>query len=150
MLSSAMSTFAAAMARRESPVVRWVRRAVIAVACVYMVSFSWSIYRRLRQILRIEQADRCHYAGAPSLRGSQPGPALIRVTGFGGQKLLHTPAPRRRELRVQLRPGQVSCSDVPLGWRQLDDHEHVAVQVRHLREARAVGRLQFTHDRGTR
>src|SRR5256714_7393905 len=49
-----MTTFAAAMARHESRVVRQVRRAVIAVACIYAVSFSWSIYRRIRQILRIE------------------------------------------------------------------------------------------------
>lgn len=33
-----------------------------------------------------------------------PGPATLRVTGFGGQKLLRTPAPRVSELPVTLRP----------------------------------------------
>src|SRR5262245_18721847 len=33
-----------------------------------------------------------------------PGPATLRLTGFGGEKLLRTPAPRVRELAVQLRP----------------------------------------------
>ena len=42
------------MARRESRVVGWVRRGTIVIACVYAVSFSWSIYRRINQILRIE------------------------------------------------------------------------------------------------
>lgn len=32
------------------------------------------------------------------------GTATIRVTGFGGQKLLHTPAARVRELKVELKP----------------------------------------------
>src|SRR6187455_1812218 len=50
----AMRTFAEAMARRESRVVGWVRRGTIVIACVYAVSFSWSIYRRINQILRIE------------------------------------------------------------------------------------------------
>ena len=49
-----MSTFAAAMARRESRAVRLVRRASIAIVCIYAVVFSWSIYRRIRQIMRIE------------------------------------------------------------------------------------------------
>jgi hypothetical protein len=34
----------------------------------------------------------------------QPGRATLRVTGFGAQKLLHTPAPRVRELVVRLQP----------------------------------------------
>jgi hypothetical protein len=33
-----------------------------------------------------------------------PGAATIRLTGFGGQKLLHVPAPRIREIPVQLAP----------------------------------------------
>jgi hypothetical protein len=49
-----MSTFAEAMTRRESRVVLLVRRGMIAVACIYAVSFSWSIYRRINQILRID------------------------------------------------------------------------------------------------
>jgi hypothetical protein len=32
-----------------------------------------------------------------------PGPATLRLTGFGSQKLLQTPAPRVRELPVQIR-----------------------------------------------
>ena len=156
-----MSTFATAMARRESRVVLQVRRVVIAVACVYAVSFSWSIYRRIRQILRIEalasslvlrpgstvgydvvtsgevqnrirlelvqgtrreilleQRARVNrvsgldprvFRYTPKvtitplvLSRFHPGPATLRVTGFGGQKLLRTPAPRVRELRVRL------------------------------------------------
>lgn len=31
-----------------------------------------------------------------------PGPATLRLTGFGAQKLLHTPDPRVRELQVTL------------------------------------------------
>ena len=37
----------------------------------------------------------------------QPGPATLRVTGFGAMKLLRTPRPRVAELRVQLEPGPV-------------------------------------------
>ena len=33
-----------------------------------------------------------------------PGPAVLRLTVFGGTKLLHTPAPRVREVGVQLAP----------------------------------------------
>jgi hypothetical protein len=158
-----MPTFADAMARRESRIVRLVRRGTIAVACIYAVSFSWSIYRRINQILRIEvrvtsvalmPGSRVGYdvitsgevqnrirlelvQGARSevlheqranvnrisgldprvfrytptvaitpvlLARFRPGPATLRVTGFGGQKLLRTPAPRVRELQVRLRP----------------------------------------------
>ena len=31
-----------------------------------------------------------------------PGPAVLRLTGFGGQKLLHTPDPRVREVRAEI------------------------------------------------
>jgi len=34
------------------------------------------------------------------------GPAALRLTVFGGQKLLHTPAPRVRELQVSLSPAR--------------------------------------------
>ncbi|MGH7678213.1 MAG: hypothetical protein ACRENU_07085 [Gemmatimonadaceae bacterium] len=34
----------------------------------------------------------------------QPGPATLRVKGFGSRKLLRTPGPRVAELRVQLAP----------------------------------------------
>lgn len=158
-----MTTFAAAMARRESRVVRQVRRAMIAVACIYAVSFWWSIYRRIWQVLRIEAratslvlvpGSTVGYDVVASgevrnrirlelVQGAQsevlleqrasvnrvsgldprvirytptvtitpgllarfhPGPATLRVTGFGGQKLLRTPAPRVRELQVRLQP----------------------------------------------
>src|SRR5688572_2901183 len=163
MLSSAMPTFAEATARRESRIVRRVGRTVIVVACIYAVSFSWSIYRRINQILRIEvhatspvlaPGSRVGYdvvtsgevqnrirlelvqgartellreqrasvngisgldprvfrytatvAMSPALLARfRPGPATLRVTGFGGQKLLSTPAPRVRELQVRLQP----------------------------------------------
>ena len=156
-----MTTFAAALARRESRVVRMVRRVLVAVACLYAVSFSWSIYRRIRQVLRIEvrasaivlrpgvtvgydvvtsgevnnrirlelvqgahaevlleqRAPVNRISGldprvfrstpdvaltAPLLQRFEPGPATLRVTAFGGQKLLHTPAPRVREMRVRV------------------------------------------------
>ena len=42
------------MPRRESRVVLWVWRAVIAIACIHAVFFCWSIYRRIWQVLRIE------------------------------------------------------------------------------------------------
>ena len=158
-----MSTFATTLARRESPVVRFVRRALIAIACVYAVFAAWSFYRRIRQILRIElhasapvlapgstvgydvvasgevqnrirlelvqdaisvvlleQRARVNSISAldprvfrytptvtltPTLLARfHRGPATLRVTGFGGQKLLHTPAPRIRELQVSLQP----------------------------------------------
>ena len=158
-----MPTFAEAMARRESRVVRLVRRGAIVIACIYAVSFSWSIYRRINQILRIdahatslvlapgstvgydvvtsgevqnrivlelvqgarteilreERASVNRISGldprvfrytqtvaiSPALLARfRPGPATLRVTGFGGQKLLHTPAPRVRELQVRLQP----------------------------------------------
>ena len=163
MLSSAMTTFAAAMATRESRVVLQVRRALIAVACIYLVSFSWGIYRRIWQVLRIEAratslvlvpgstvgydvvtsgevGNRIRLelvqgaqsevlleqrANVNKVSGLDPrvfwytptiaitpallarfhsGPATLRVTGFGGQKLLRTPAPRAHELQVRLQP----------------------------------------------
>jgi hypothetical protein len=43
----------------------------------------------------------------PELRSRfRAGPAALRLTVFGGQKLLHTPAPRVRELEVRLAPTQ--------------------------------------------
>lgn len=158
-----MLTFDAAMARRESRVVTQVRRAMIAVACIYAVSFSWSIYRRINQILRIEvrvtslalvPGSRVGYdvvasgeaqnrirlelvqggrsevlheqrASVNGISGLDPrvfrytpsvtitpallarflpGPASLRVTGFGGTKLLRTAPPRIRELQVRIQP----------------------------------------------
>ena len=158
-----MRTFAEAVARRDSRVVLGVRRGVIVIACIYAVSFSWSIYRRINQILRIEahatslvlvpgstvgydvvtsgevqnrirlelvqgaRSEVLHEqrASVNRISGLDPrvfrytatvaitpvllarfraGPATLRVTGFGGQKLLHTPAPRIREYQVRLQP----------------------------------------------
>ena len=158
-----MSTFAAAMARRESPVVRVVRRTLLTIACIYLVFASWSCFRRLRQILRIEvhassrvlapgstvgydvvasgetknrirlelvQGEQTEVlleqrASVNAVSALDPrvfrymptvtltrahlarfhaGAATLRVTGFGGQKLLQTPSPRVRELEVELQP----------------------------------------------
>src|SRR5215217_4818130 len=47
--------FTAVMPRQEPPaVVVWVRRVCIAAIAIHMVFFTWSIYRRLRQIIYIE------------------------------------------------------------------------------------------------
>ncbi|MEP6619108.1 MAG: hypothetical protein ABJE47_07335 [bacterium] len=158
-----MTTFAMAMKGRESRVVLQVRRAMIAVACIYVVVFCWSIYRRIWQVMRIEArasslvlapgstvgydvvaSGEVHnrirlelvqdpqsvvlleqrssvnrisaldprvfrytptVALTPALLAQfHPGAAVLRVTGFGGRKLLHVPAPRVRELRVRLQP----------------------------------------------
>jgi hypothetical protein len=40
--------------------------------------------------------------GPELLSRFRAGPAALRLTVFGGQKLLHTPAPRVRELQVRL------------------------------------------------
>jgi hypothetical protein len=149
------------MPRRESRVVFWVRRVLIAVACIHAVLFFWSIYRRIWQVQRIEaratstvlvpgsavgydvvtsgetnnlirlelvqgarreilleQRARVNSVSAydPRLFRYTPtvtitpellarfraGPATLRVTAFGGQKLLRTPAPRVRELQLRL------------------------------------------------
>ena len=158
-----MSTFAAYMAGRESPAVRYVRRLSIAVFCVYGVLFWWNMFARIRQVIRIEarvpstvltpgstvgydiitsgevpnrlvlelvqgerheilleQRSQFHRIRAidprifrytptvtltgPVLSRFQPGPAVVRVTGYGEQKLLRTPAPRVREVAVRLEP----------------------------------------------
>ena len=158
-----MPTYSETMARREPRVVCAVQRAVIAIACLYAVSFTWSNYRRFHQILRIElrvpspvlvpgstvgydvvtsgevqnlirlelvqgaHSEVLHEQRAKVNRISgldprgfrytptvvvtpallarfRPGPATLRVTGFGGQKLMQTPAPRMRELQVRLLP----------------------------------------------
>ena len=152
------------MPRRESRVVLWVWRVMIAIACIHAVFFCWSIYRRIWQVQRIEvlaastvlvpgaavgydvitsgethnlirlelvqgaqreilleQRARVNSVSAydprifrytptititPGLLARfRTGPATLRVTAFGGQKLLHTPAPRVRELAVRLAPG---------------------------------------------
>jgi hypothetical protein len=54
MVFSGVRTFAVAIKRRESRVVLWVRRALIAIVCIHAIFFCWSIYRRIWQVLRIE------------------------------------------------------------------------------------------------
>ena len=44
--------------------------------------------------------------GPELLSRFRAGPAALRLTVFGGQKLLRTPAPRVRELQVRLAPTQ--------------------------------------------
>ena len=44
--------------------------------------------------------------GPEVLSRFRAGPAALRLTVFGGQKLLHTPVPRVRELQVSLSPTQ--------------------------------------------
>jgi hypothetical protein len=158
-----MTTFASATVRRESRVVVLIRRTLLAIVCLYIVTFCWSVYRRIWQVLRIEahasslvlapgstvgydvitsgevpnqirlelvqggqrvilheergavptvrSLDPRVYRYTPTvvitpeiLSKLQPGPATLRVTGFGAQKLLRTPANRVRELRVRLQP----------------------------------------------
>jgi hypothetical protein len=156
-----MTTFAAAMASRESRFVAIVRGVLLTAAGLYVILFWWSIYRRVWQVLRLDiratsvvlaprarvgydaitsgevpnrirlelvqgtrtmvlveqvaavsrvrSIDPRVFRYTPSvtitstvLGRFEPGPATLRATGFGGQKLLRTPAPRVRELRVQL------------------------------------------------
>lgn len=163
MVSSGMVTFPAAMARRESPTVRYARRLSIGVACIYGVLFWWNMVARIRQVMHIEarvssmtltpgatvgydiitsgevpnrlvlelvQGERREIlfqqrAGFHRIRAIDPrvfrytptvtltparlsgfetGPATVRVTGYGEQKLLRIPAPRVREVAVLLRP----------------------------------------------
>jgi len=154
--------FTGVMPRQEQPAaVVWVKRICIAAFAIHMVFFTWSIYRRIWQINRIdlttsssalasgtivsydvvtsgevqnrirlelvqgahaeilrEQLSRVSAISAydprlfryqqavhltPELLGRfSNGPATLRLTGFGAQKLLHTPAPRIRELAVQV------------------------------------------------
>jgi hypothetical protein len=149
--------------RHEGRVIRGVKRALITIFCVHMVLASWSMYRRIWQILRIdltvssatlspgvsvsydvittgevrnvirlelvqgthsetliEQRSRLESVSAydprlweytPTIHISRellakftPGPAALRLTGFGAQKLLRTPAPRVRQIDVVIPP----------------------------------------------
>jgi hypothetical protein len=150
-----------AMPDREPPAMLWVRRVVIAAAVLTILLFSWSIYRRVWQVLRLdlrtsstvivpgtvvstdvittgevpnpirlELVQGAHFeilmerhGGMPTVRSFDPrlfrytptitispgllarftpGPATLRLTGVGMQKLLRTPPPRIRELPVTL------------------------------------------------
>lgn len=141
---------------------RWIKRVCIAAVCVHVLFSSWSLYRRIWQVLRIELhassliltpgetvscdvvtsgethnrillelvqgthtetvlEDRApvnrvntydprvfEYVRTATITSGllarfAPGPATLRFTGFGGEKLLRTPPPRVRELAVQLR-----------------------------------------------
>jgi hypothetical protein len=149
------------MPRRETGLMRWTRQMVIAAIWLNVLLFSWSIYRRIWQVLRLdvrvsspvlvpgtvvstdvittgevpnpirlELVQGAHAqtllerrGGMPAIRSYDPrifrytpsivitsellarftpGPATLRLTGFGMQKLLRTPAPRVRELPVTL------------------------------------------------
>ena len=74
-----------------------------------------------REVLLEQRADRNHISeydprlfrytprftiGAETLSRFREGPAALRLTVFGGQKLLRTPAARVRELQVHLAPAQ--------------------------------------------
>lgn len=56
---------------------------------------------------RVFRYERKIRLSSESLSGFAPGPASLRLTGFGGQKLLRTPAPRIRELPVTIAPGVI-------------------------------------------
>lgn len=53
---------------------------------------------------RVFQYERRIRIADTSLSGFVAGPATLRLTGFGGQKLLRTPAPRVREKAVMIAP----------------------------------------------
>lgn len=150
-----------AMPRRESRAMRAITRVVIVAVCLNILLFSWSIYRRIWQVLRLdltvsatvlapgvivstdvvtsgevpnpirlELVQGTHSetlmerrGGLPAIRSYDPrlfrytpsvvitpdllarfspGPATLRLTGFGMQKLLRTPPNRVREVQVTL------------------------------------------------
>lgn len=139
----------------------WVKRVVITAACLNLLLFSWSMYRRIWQVLRLdltvsspvlapgaiistdvvttgevpnpirlELVQGAHSellmerrGGLPTVRSYDPrlfrytptvvitpgmlarfspGPATLRLTGVGMQKLLRTPPNRVREVQVTL------------------------------------------------
>lgn len=142
----------------------WVRRGVIVASTITVMLCSWSAYRRIWQVLRLDltvsspvlapgatiSADVITTGEVPNpmrlelIQGSHretlweghgklptvrsfdprlyrytptvvitpqllarftPGQAMLRLTGFGMQKLLRTPPDRVRELPVTLPPG---------------------------------------------
>jgi hypothetical protein len=150
-----------AMPQRESRGMLWVKRMLMVLVGLNVLLFSWSIYRRIWQVLRIELhasslvltpgttvstdvitsgevpnpirlelVQGAHSEMLVELRGGlptvrsfdprlfrytpsvvitpellarfEPGPAVLRLTGVGMQKLLRTPPPRVRELDVTL------------------------------------------------
>lgn len=163
--------------RNESRLFRWLWRFTLATAGLHVALFTWSIYRRLWQVQRIEviadsaalaasssvgydvitsgevrnlirlelvhderretlleqRAEVNRFSGydprlfryRPSIRIEpellsrfRAGPALLRLTVFGGQKLLRTPAPRVREFSVRLAPPPDHAT-ARRQWRQL-------------------------------
>jgi hypothetical protein len=153
--------FRTGLIRPDPAAVVWIKRVCIGALAIHLVFASWSLYRRLWQVLHIEVAsssavltpgatvsydvvtsgevhnrirlelvqgahaetvreertrvsaisaydprifryERTMVLTAELLARFEPGPATLRLTGFGGQKLLRTPAPRVKELAVQI------------------------------------------------
>jgi hypothetical protein len=94
-----MTTFAAAVSRRESSVVRLVRRGVIAVACLYMVSFWWSMCRRIWQVLRIET----HASSLVLAPGSTVGYDVVTSGEAGNRITLELIQGAQREVLLEQR-----------------------------------------------
>ena len=153
--------FGRGIIRPDPTAVVRIKRVCIAALAIHMVFASWSLYRRIWQVLHIElgasatvltpgitvrydvitsgevhnrirlelvQGNHAETVREERTRVSaisaydprifryerstpltrellsrfDPGPATLRLTGFGGQKLLRTPAPRVKELAVQI------------------------------------------------
>ena len=69
------------------------------------------LFERLSEVNRINTIDPRVFRYTPgvvvtpaTLAGFQPGTATLRLTVFGNEKLLRTPAPRVREVTVRLAP----------------------------------------------
>jgi hypothetical protein len=151
-----------AMPRHEPRAMIWFRRAIITAACLNILLFSWSMCRRIWQVMRLdlsvsstvltpgvtvstdvittgevpnpirlELVQGTHAellmerrGGLPTVRSYDPrlfrytpsvvitpellarfspGPATLRLTGVGMQKLLRTPPNRVREVQVTVR-----------------------------------------------
>jgi hypothetical protein len=91
------------MARRESP-----NRLVLELI---QGEHREILFEQHARFHRIRAIDPRVFRYTPSvtltpamLSRFQPGPAIVRVTGYGEQKLLRTPAPRVRETGVRLQP----------------------------------------------
>ena len=88
----------------ESRVLRVPRRALIAVVAIYAAPACWGTFRRICTL------DPRLFRYTPSvtitpehLSRFHAGAATLRLTGFGGSKLLRVPPPRTRTMKVELR-----------------------------------------------